>query len=123
MMTAGLTLMKSLDILYKQQENKDTKACWQAIYEDVQKGQSFSEALKAQSGVFPEFFISIFLENSRIYAQASGQSRAEIFPEKEDLFFLKVVKAQIRFVRNDKKEVTSMVLIQNGQEMPGKKVQ
>jgi len=71
----------------------------------------------------PDFFISIFLENGRIYAQATGQSRAEIFPEKEDLFFLKVVKAQIRFVRNDKKEVTGMVLIQNGQEMPGKKLQ
>jgi hypothetical protein len=33
------------------------------------------------------------------------------------------VKAQLRFVRNDKKEVTSLVLIQNGQEMPGKKIQ
>ena len=71
----------------------------------------------------PDFFISIFLENGRIYAQATGQSRAEIFSEKDDLFFLKVVKAQIRFVRNEKKEVTGLLLIQNGQEMPGKKVQ
>lgn len=59
MMTSGLTLMKSLDILYKQQENKVSRACWQAIYEDVQKGQSFSDALKAQSGVFPDFFVSM----------------------------------------------------------------
>ena len=71
----------------------------------------------------PDFFISIFLENGRIYEQATGQGRAEIFPEKEDLFFLKIVKAQIRFVRNDKKEITGLVLLQNGQEMPGKKVQ
>lgn len=59
MMTSGLTLMKSLDILYKQQENKVSRACWQAIYEDVQKGQSFSDALKAQAGVFPDFFVSM----------------------------------------------------------------
>lgn len=70
----------------------------------------------------PDFMISIFLENSRIYAQATGQDKAEIFPEKEDLFFLKVVKAQIRFVRNNNKEITGMVLIQNGRELPGKKL-
>lgn len=91
--------------------------------QEIKLDESLLKQYTGKYELTPEFFISIFLENSRIYAQASGQSRAEIFPEKEDLFFLKVVKAQIRFVRTDKKEVTGMVLIQNGQEMPGKKLQ
>lgn len=59
MLSSGLTLIKSLDILYKQQENKYALDTWRNIYDDVQKGLSFSEAIKAQDGAFPEFFISM----------------------------------------------------------------
>ena len=59
MLSSGLTLIKSLDILYNQQENKYAHDTWRNIYDDVQKGQSFSEAIKAQDGAFPEFFISM----------------------------------------------------------------
>ena len=59
MLSSGLTLIKSLDILYNQQENKYAHDTWRNIYDDVQKGQSFSEAIKSQEGAFPEFFISM----------------------------------------------------------------
>ena len=59
MLTSGLTLIKALDILYKQQENKFAHDTWRDIYDDVQKGQSLSESIKAQEGAFPEFFISM----------------------------------------------------------------
>ena len=59
MMSSGLTLVKALDILYKQQENAFARQSWQEIYEDVQKGQSFSDSIKAQTGVFPDFFVTM----------------------------------------------------------------
>ena len=59
MLTSGLTLVKALDILYKEQEKKAQKQIFREIYEEVQKGQSFSDALKMQQGAFPNFMISM----------------------------------------------------------------
>lgn len=59
MLTSGLTLVKALDILYKEQEKKAQKQIYQEIYEEVQKGSSFSDALKMQQGAFPSFMISM----------------------------------------------------------------
>ena len=59
MMSSGLTLVKALDILYKEQEKEACKQIWLEVYEDVQKGQSFSESLKLQQGAFPSFLISM----------------------------------------------------------------
>mgnify|MGYP003223136360 FL=1 len=59
MMTSGLTIVKALDILYKEEENKGAKDVWRSVYDDVQKGQSFTEALDTRRGSFPDFFISM----------------------------------------------------------------
>ena len=59
MLTSGLTLVKAIDILTKEQENEKAKAIWQDIYENVQKGVSFSSTLEMHSGSFPDFLISM----------------------------------------------------------------
>lgn len=59
MLTSGLTLVKSIDILCKEQEAEKPRAIWQDIYENVQKGESFSSALEMHEGSFPEFLISM----------------------------------------------------------------
>ncbi len=59
MLTAGISLVKSLHILYTQEENKKAKAVLLEIYEDVQKGKSFSEAIQCRPGVFPNLFVSM----------------------------------------------------------------
>lgn len=59
MLTSGLTLVKAIDILTKEQENDKAKAIWQDIYENVQKGESFSSTLEMHAGSFPEFLISM----------------------------------------------------------------
>ncbi|MBE6850266.1 MAG: type II secretion system F family protein [Ruminococcus sp.] len=59
MLTSGLTLVKSLDILSKEQPNETSRAIWQSVYENVQKGESFSSSLEMYKGVFPEFLISM----------------------------------------------------------------
>lgn len=59
MMTSGLTLVKSLDIMTREQTSEKTKKIYQAVYESVQKGTSFSDALKMQGDCYPNFYISM----------------------------------------------------------------
>lgn len=59
MLTSGLTLVKAIDILCKEQEKDKAKAIWQDIYENVQKGESFSSSLEKHKGSFPDFLISM----------------------------------------------------------------
>ena len=59
MLTSGLTLVKALDILSKEQPTEQAKEIWQSVYENVQKGESFSSSLEMYKGVFPEFLISM----------------------------------------------------------------
>lgn len=59
MTSAGLSLVRALYILQEQQENKKAKAVLLDIYEEVQKGKSLSDVLKAKPGVFPEMFVSL----------------------------------------------------------------
>ncbi|MGN1423048.1 MAG: type II secretion system F family protein [Oscillospiraceae bacterium] len=59
MTSAGLSLVRALNILQEQQENKKAKAVLLDIYEEVQKGKSFSDVLNTKPGVFPELFVSM----------------------------------------------------------------
>lgn len=59
MMSSGLTIVKALDILYKEEENKGAKETWLGVYEDVNKGSTLTEALEQRRGSFPDFFISM----------------------------------------------------------------
>lgn len=59
MLSSGLTLVKALDILSKEQESDKARAIWVDIYEQVQKGESFSNALEMQGDAFPNFMKSM----------------------------------------------------------------
>jgi D-alanyl-D-alanine carboxypeptidase len=70
----------------------------------------------------PGFHLTITREGDRIFAQATGQQKLEIFPASETEFFLRVVDAQITFERGADGKVSGLVLHQNGRDMPGKRV-
>jgi CubicO group peptidase (beta-lactamase class C family) len=69
------------------------------------------------------FYITITVEGDRIFEQATGQQKFEIFPETATKFYLKVVPAEIEFFINEKGKVHKLVLYQNGNEVPGEKVE
>ncbi|GFN34415.1 serine hydrolase [Tepidimicrobium xylanilyticum] len=70
----------------------------------------------------PGIIITITTEESRLYAQLTGQNKFEIFPSSQDEFFYKVVEAQIHFQRDEKGTVTHLILYQGGQEIPSVKL-
>jgi len=70
----------------------------------------------------PEFAIVVTREGDRLFGQATGQPRFELFAESGGEFFLKVVDAQITFQSDDQGRVTGLILHQNGADVPGKRV-
>ncbi len=70
----------------------------------------------------PSFAITITRENERLFAQATGQDRFELFAESKAKFYLKVVDAQVSFIPNSAGEIDQLTLHQNGQNMPGKRL-
>ncbi len=71
----------------------------------------------------PNFILTVTREGSHFFAQATGQGKAEIFPESEREYFYKVVDAQITFKTDSQGRATELVLHQNGQNMPAKRIE
>jgi hypothetical protein len=69
----------------------------------------------------PDFAIVMTLEGGQLMTQATGQSKLPLFAESETKFFLKVVDAEVEFIKNDKGEVTHLILHQGGQDQKGTK--
>ena len=84
-----------------------------------------STILKSYTGEYelaPSFHITITLQDGTLRAQATGQSTNPLYAEKPDFFFLKVVDAQIEFIRRPNGETDHLILYQNGQKVDGKKI-
>jgi type IV pilus assembly protein PilC len=59
MLNSGITIVKSLDVLYQQQEKEKLKNILLKVYEQVQVGKSLSKALASTDGAFPNFMVSM----------------------------------------------------------------
>jgi CubicO group peptidase (beta-lactamase class C family) len=70
----------------------------------------------------PTFSIVVTKENDALWAQATGQSKFQLFPEAAEKFFLKVVDAQVSFTVDGSGKVTGLTLHQNGNNTPGPKI-
>lgn len=80
MLTSGLTLVKSLDIMQREQVKEAPKQIYREIYEEVQKGTSFSDAIKMQGDAFPNFFISM------VQAGETSGSLDQVMKKMEDQY-------------------------------------
>lgn len=84
------------------------------------------EILKTYVGKYqlsPNFFITITTTEGRLFLQATGQSKFEIYPSEVNMFYLKVVEAKVEFKVNAVGEIDQMILFQNGQVLPGQRVE
>ncbi len=69
----------------------------------------------------PGFDMVVTLEGDALMTQATGQGKIPIFAESETKFFPKVMDAEIEFLKNDKGEVTSLMLHQGPAEIQAPK--
>lgn len=80
------------------------------------------DAYVGQYELTPEFVITVRREKNGLSIQATDQARLEIFAESQTRFFLTAVDAQITFVRNEKGEVSHLILHQNGVDQKATKI-
>lgn len=79
------------------------------------------DAYAGEYELAPGFILTITHEGDKLMTQATGQEKVEIFPSSETEFFLKVIDAQITFVRGPGGAVDQIVLHQGGRDMPAKR--
>jgi hypothetical protein len=70
----------------------------------------------------PGFTITFTCEGKKLFTQATGQPRFEIFPESNTKFFLKVVDAQVEFIQDESGKYNKIILYQGGRSMEAKRI-
>jgi serine-type D-Ala-D-Ala carboxypeptidase/endopeptidase len=69
----------------------------------------------------PNIIMTVTRDGDHLFAQLTGQPKAEIFPEGERDYFYKVVDAQITFVTDTQGRATELILHQNGFDQHAKR--
>jgi CubicO group peptidase (beta-lactamase class C family)/uncharacterized protein YneR len=103
---------------YWKKTNKPITAAPKEIQVDEKILSSYTGEYELQQG----FTITVTKEGKRLLAQATGQPQFELFATSETNWFLKVVDAQVEFVKDAAGKVTKLVLNQGGQKIDGKKI-
>jgi CubicO group peptidase (beta-lactamase class C family) len=83
------------------------------------------ELLETYTGEYqlvPGFSLTVTRDGDKLFVEATGQSRLQVYPESETEFFYRVVDAQISFVKDAEGRITGLVLHQGGRDLPGKKI-
>ncbi len=70
----------------------------------------------------PTFKLTVTLENGKLQTQATNQQKITIYAESENMFFPKVIEAQIEFLRGADGKVDRLILHQNGLKQTAKKI-
>lgn len=90
--------------------------------EAVSVNPSVYEAYVGTYQTTPTFFITVTIENGRLFAQGTGQPRFELFPQSENTFFLKAVRATVTFVKDSQGKVIRAVVHTYGGDEISKKI-
>ena len=91
--------------------------------EPVKVDPAVYDLLTGKYELNPQFILRITKENNKIFVQATGQPKVEIYPKSELEYYLKVVNAQITFVKDENGKIEKLILHQNGRDMPAKKIE
>ena len=89
---------------------------------EITVAESVLRSYVGEYQVTPQLSITITLEDGRLQAQPTGQSKATMFAEAQDKFFLRVANVQVTFTKAPSGEVTGLILHQGGRDQPGRKV-
>jgi CubicO group peptidase (beta-lactamase class C family) len=70
----------------------------------------------------PNLILAITKEDSKLFGEATGQPKLELFAETENKFFLKVMDIQIEFLSGDNGQVSKLILHQGDKKTEAKKI-
>ncbi|WP_462252473.1 serine hydrolase [Ekhidna sp.] len=93
-----------------------------SLVKEVTVDEEILDTYLGKYELVPGFIITITREESQLNAQATGQPMFAVFPKSENVFYFKVVEAQLTFNKGDDGSIESLTLLQGGREMVGKKL-
>lgn len=70
----------------------------------------------------PDFVLAVTREGGRLFTQATGQGRIEVFAEAKDRLFARVIDAQLVIRRDAQGKVEGLTLVQGGRESPARRL-
>lgn len=88
---------------------------------EVKVDPKIFDSYAGQYQLSPNMVITISRKGDKLMAQPTGQPKFELFAESETKFFLKVIDAQISFVKDQTGRVTHLIFHQGG-EIEAKKI-
>ncbi len=109
-------------------DDRGQKVTWKKTDEKVTAKKEMTvdgEKLQQYVGEYelqPGFVMTVTRDGNRLFTQATGQSKVEVYAESETKFFLKVVEAQIEFLKDDGGKYNTLVLYQGGRRMEAKRI-
>lgn len=95
LLTAGITVIRALDMLYQQTESKKAKAVIGSIYESIQSGKTLSEAFRDQHRALPDIMISMIGAGEESGRLDDVMARLSTHFEKETKLMNKVGQAMV----------------------------
>jgi D-alanyl-D-alanine carboxypeptidase len=69
----------------------------------------------------PGLVLTVRREGEHLMVQVTGQAAAEIFPASATEYFSRRIDVQIKFVKNAQGQVTGLIIVQNGRNIPARK--
>src|SRR5262249_50190700 len=118
----GLITQKLAAIVFNQPYELPKEDVAATARKEIPIDPKILDAYVGQYELAPNFVITVTKKNDKLMAQATGQPKFQLFPESETKFFLKVIDAQVSFIKNDKGAIENLILYQAGNELPGKKI-
>ena len=91
-------------------------------HKEIELKPEILEVYEGEYELEPNAIITIRRYGNVLAGSLTGQGEADFFPETESHFFAKVGDFQITFVRNEKGEVTHLIMHYTGQNLSAKKI-
>jgi serine-type D-Ala-D-Ala carboxypeptidase/endopeptidase len=89
---------------------------------EIELPEDILERYVGEYRLAPEFILTVTRDGNRIFTQATGQQRVEIYPFSETKFFVRAVQAEIHFTADDSGGIDGLILHQGGMKIPAGKI-
>jgi hypothetical protein len=128
MITMEFSKNKKSEIEKLTMKSRDGNEVWNktnkpvAVQTEIKLDEKILESYVGVYEITPQFSFSITKDQDRLYLQATGQQKVEIFAESEAKFFLKVNDAELEFVKDNTGKAMKAILNQGGRQTDAKKV-
>jgi CubicO group peptidase (beta-lactamase class C family) len=113
---------KSLELNPNNANAKSVLTALTTNRKEVKVDQKIYDSYVGDYQLSPDFVLTISIEDGKLMGTPTGQPKAELFPTSETEFFLKLVNAQVTFVKDEQGNVKHLILHQNGRNMEAKKI-